>query len=116
MSASGALDYERTDVAPRLVGWLASGLMLFLALAPVLLAAVYPASLVRRSVMEPATIFPAPRLQVRPARDLAAFRGAEEARLAGFGWNDPARQSLHIPIDLAMSLVVQRGLPAWPKP
>jgi len=53
---------------------------------------------------------PKPRLQVDPALDLQALHRREHERLYAYGRVDSTR--LHIPIDRAMQLVAQRGLPA----
>jgi hypothetical protein len=54
---------------------------------------------------------PLPQLQVNPGTDLNEFRAAEEARLDGYGWVDRQNGIIRIPIDRAMDLVAQRGLP-----
>jgi hypothetical protein len=54
----------------------------------------------------------APELQTSPAEDLAALRRAEDERLAGCGWTEDGT-AVHIPIEQAMELVVERGLPRW---
>ena len=55
---------------------------------------------------------PAPRLQVAPRADLAEMRAAEEKELTTYGWADEEKRAVRIPIDQAMKLLVERGLPA----
>jgi hypothetical protein len=55
---------------------------------------------------------PFPKLQVSPAVDLAKFRTEEAAALDNYGWVDKDKGIVRIPIDRAMDLVLQRGLPA----
>lgn len=55
--------------------------------------------------------FPKPRLQVRGAADLAELRAAEEANLDSYGWIDRKSGTVRIPIDRAMQLLLERGLP-----
>lgn len=55
---------------------------------------------------------PEPRLQTHPVQDLAVMRADEEAFLNRYGWIDQAQGVVHLPIERAMDLVVQRGLPA----
>jgi hypothetical protein len=55
---------------------------------------------------------PAPRLQDKPREDLKRLRAEEDAVLHGYGWVDPARGVAYIPIDRAVDLVLQQGLPA----
>ncbi|HYL82447.1 MAG TPA: hypothetical protein VEU07_16635 [Candidatus Acidoferrum sp.] len=53
-----------------------------------------------------------PLLQVTPQQDLRAMRTEEEARLRSFGWVDRPAGVVRIPIDRAITLLVERGLPA----
>ncbi|HEU0275483.1 MAG TPA: hypothetical protein VFQ83_13245 [Candidatus Udaeobacter sp.] len=55
--------------------------------------------------------FPKPRLQVNGAANLAALRAAEDADLRSCGWVDRNSGIVRIPIDRAMQLLIQRGLP-----
>ena len=58
---------------------------------------------------------PGPRLQVNPREDLRELRAADDAVLNSYGWLDKANGIVRIPIDQAMKLTVQRGLPAREK-
>jgi hypothetical protein len=53
-----------------------------------------------------------PRLQATPVLDLNEFRAQEEAALRGYGWVDRKAGKVRIPIDRAVDLVAERGLPA----
>jgi hypothetical protein len=55
---------------------------------------------------------PEPRLQTNPRQDLLDMRSAEDDVLNQYGWVDKTAGVVRIPIDEAMKLVVQRGLPA----
>jgi hypothetical protein len=55
---------------------------------------------------------PAPRLQQFPHKELFEFRQEEEAFLHGYGWMNKEAGVVHIPIEEAMRLVVERGLPS----
>jgi hypothetical protein len=55
---------------------------------------------------------PEPRLQTQPRQDLKNLRAEEQKRLESYGWVDPSRGDVHIPIDRAMELLLQQGLPA----
>ena len=61
---------------------------------------------------EPLARFPSPHLQLNPAKDLAAFRRQEDAELGGYGWIDRQAGTVRIPINRAIDLLAQRGLPA----
>jgi hypothetical protein len=55
---------------------------------------------------------PGPRLQAAPIEDLHRFRTLENAFLNGYSWVDRDAGTVRIPIDRAMDLLVQKGLPA----
>jgi hypothetical protein len=55
---------------------------------------------------------PEPRLQINPREDLRNLRANEDAILSGYGWVDKNAGIVRIPIDEAMKLTLQRGLPA----
>lgn len=55
---------------------------------------------------------PEPRLQVSPPQDLQKMRESEDALLYNYGWVDRKAGVVRIPIDRAMELIVERGLPA----
>jgi hypothetical protein len=52
-----------------------------------------------------------PRLQANPVRDLQELRVADEATLSTYGWVDKEAGRVRIPIDRAMELILERGLP-----
>jgi len=54
---------------------------------------------------------PAPRLQTDPVADWQALQATEEATLHTYSWADRAAGKVRIPIDRAMDLLAQRGLP-----
>jgi hypothetical protein len=55
---------------------------------------------------------PEPRLQTNPRQALRDLRAAEDKTLNGYGWVDRNNGIVHIPIDQAMKLTLERGLPA----
>jgi hypothetical protein len=54
---------------------------------------------------------PEPRLQAVPRVELQDLRADEDAILTGYGWIDPNKHLVRIPIEEAMDLVAKRGLP-----
>ena len=54
---------------------------------------------------------PEPRLQDNAVEDLRRMRAAEDRILNGYGWVDRKKGVVRIPIDRAMDLLAQRGLP-----
>ena len=55
---------------------------------------------------------PEPRLQTNPRQDLADLRAAEDQTLTTYGWVDRNAGVVRIPVEEAMKLAIQRGLPA----
>jgi hypothetical protein len=55
--------------------------------------------------------FPEPRLQTSPAADLARLRTQEETQLNSYAWIDRAKGVARIPVQRAMQLLLERGLP-----
>jgi hypothetical protein len=55
--------------------------------------------------------FPAPRLEIDERTELNNDRMAEEEKLNSYGYVDDSHVAVRIPIDRAMELVAQRGLP-----
>ena len=61
------------------------------------------------------TKFPQPRLETNERREINDFRMHEEQTLHSYGWVDQPAGVVRIPIDRAMELLVQRGLPTRPQ-
>jgi hypothetical protein len=57
------------------------------------------------------TLPPPPRLQTNPRGDLLELREAEDRVLTTYGWVDRNAGVVRIPIEQAMKLTVERGLP-----
>jgi hypothetical protein len=55
---------------------------------------------------------PEPRLQTHPREDLRDLRAHEDEVLTSYGWVDKNTGVVRIPIEEAMKIVVERGLPA----
>lgn len=72
-------------------------------------------ALAKQEAMPPEKVvqeFPEPRLQRNEVVDMNQFRRAEEQRLRNYTWLDQNAGKVSIPIDRAMELVLERGLPA----
>ena len=54
---------------------------------------------------------PEPRLQTDPREDLRVLKQAEDDALKSYGWIDKNAGVVRIPIDQAMKLTLERGLP-----
>ncbi len=55
--------------------------------------------------------FPQPLLETDERNELNEFRAQEEKQLNSYGWVDQKAGVAHIPIERAMQLVAERGLP-----
>lgn len=54
---------------------------------------------------------PEPRLQPKPENDLQNYLEDEHMELNSYGWVDRSNDIVRIPIDRAMQLLLQQGLP-----
>ena len=63
----------------------------------------------------PQSTFPNPKLEEDERGQLNDIRMNEEKVLYSYGWIDEKSGILHIPIERAMDLIVQRGLPVRPR-
>ena len=59
--------------------------------------------------------FPQPRLETSETMEINAFRLQEEQTLNSYGWVDQQAGVVRIPINRAMELMAQRGLPTRPQ-
>jgi hypothetical protein len=59
--------------------------------------------------------FPQPRLETNEPSEINEFRLHEEQMLHSYGWVDQSAGVVRIPIDRAMDLLAQRGLPTRPQ-
>src|SRR5262245_50332422 len=54
---------------------------------------------------------PEPRLQTNPRQEMHELRAREDELLISYGWVDKDKGVVRIPIERAMQLIVERGLP-----
>ena len=114
------IQFEKTDVDPES----SIRFILYLALATVVVAVLMrllfsglarveagrqPPPPIMQS--EPSRKPPPPRLQEQEPVDLAGQRAMEGEILRSYGWVDPQTGIARIPIDEAMRLTIERGLP-----
>ena len=59
--------------------------------------------------------FPEPRLEENERTELNGFRYGEEQELNSYGWVDKNAGVAHIPIEQAMQMIAQKGLPTTPQ-
>jgi hypothetical protein len=63
------------------------------------------------AIVNPEKQPPEPRLQAHPARDMRELRADQEKIMHQYALIDPDKGIVRIPVDRAMDLVTQRGLP-----
>ncbi len=114
--------YEKQDVGFRFAMVFISALLLAVVVVLVFLVWFYRVIVPPRQPSTPTPAVqqrplpPAPVLQVNPAVDMQKFRQREEQKASSYGWVDEKGGIAHVPIQRAMEIVVQRGLPQWQPP
>jgi hypothetical protein len=115
----GPEGYEHSDASVHSV--FRYGLTLAILIAVVMVAMVWTYEFFAKheSLGPPASPFenvrvlpPAPRLQPQPAVDLKSYCAAEQTELSTYGWVDQQMGVVRVPVDRAMDIVLQKGLPA----
>lgn len=61
--------------------------------------------------LEDDDLYPMPRLQEKPSRDMEIMRREVNERLGSYGWVDRESGVAHIPIDRALAIIAKQGLP-----
>jgi hypothetical protein len=113
--------YEKTDATVRPIAAIGTGIVLLITFGGLLslwLFDVLEASWARRQPglsplaaqdrpILPQDIhrIPPPRLQVNETRDIDALLRGDEERLRNYGWVDPQKDKVHLPIAEAMRLL-----------
>jgi len=127
-------EYEHLDWRPRLVYIFLGGLALTGVLVYFVVLGLYdaidayqnrhqpPQNPLVKSEADTRTVspeaiekFPQPRLEKNERLQINDFRLEEEQTLYSYGWIDRQAGLVRIPIDRAMELVAERGLPTTPK-
>src|SRR5579862_5254070 len=129
------MDYEREDLGARPILIFLLSLIIGCVLVAIVLKGLYmyldayenrrqPAEspLVQQTTADTRTVepgeikkFPQPRLEKDETTEINAFRLQEEQTLNSYGWVDEQAGVVRIPIDRAMALLAQRGLPTRPQ-
>jgi hypothetical protein len=111
--------YEHSDADPR--GLLRWGAWLIAVLVVVFVSMAWLFGFYGKvqSLGKPASPFenarvlpPAPRLQVEPRAELHGYCEEQAKLLDSYGWADEHNGVVRIPVDRAMDLTLQQGLPA----
>lgn len=70
----------------------------------------------RHPLADSRPLFPEPRLQTAPRRDLEELRAWEENLAQSYGWVDRSNGTVRIPVESALEIVLEEGLPAREPP
>lgn len=120
VTARTGKDYERTDVRTRPPILFMIVVLIALGVVNVVIGGLgYLFYVHNRSVNRPPSAMatlpqvpPEPRLQSSPRADMERMLAEDRALLDGYGWVDRQGGVVRIPIERAMNLVAERGLPA----
>ena len=112
--------HELSDLSPKSISVFAVGLAALVVIALLvcyaLLVWLITSDARRAEPPNPLAVQPQPmaqpRLAVEPGRALKTMRQQEEARLKSFGWIDQEKGIVHIPIERAIDILAEKGLPA----
>ena len=116
-----ATGHETRDINARAVAWFGLGLVITFLLIFLMarwLLGIFGAqhsvgtavSQISGQRMPP----PQPRLQTNSTGDMARFREWENGILTNYSWMDRPAGVVRIPIERAMDIIAERGLPAQP--
>ena len=110
------IGHETTDVNVWAVGKFAIGLVVVCVVSIGLLFGLLKFFQSREetsvaNTVEPTKLFPQPQLQKTPIPDLKAIRAEEDKLLNGYAWVDQSKGVVRIPVDRAIEVLAQRGLP-----
>jgi hypothetical protein len=126
--------FERQDLSPRGVMYFFAGLIALLAVIYAIAFGMYrfldaynhanqatlspmvaPEADTRTVTDKDTQTFPEPRLEKNERTELREFIEDQDRKLATYNWADKDKGIVQIPIDRAMDLIVQRGLPVRPQ-
>jgi hypothetical protein len=131
-SANGHGSYERQDLKPAGILYFLLGLGLAMLFCVLLLRGAFTILERREKADQPAmnplitnvpadtrhvyrgypqSVFPSPKLEENERGQLDGIRANEDLTLYSYGWVDEKAGTVHIPIERAMDLLVERGLP-----
>ena len=113
--------HEKSDAATRPIFRFVAALAVFVAVAMFVMALLYGYFREREAALD-TPLSPlakdapvktsGPQLQPNPRIELDTLHRDEDARLNGYGWVDQPQGLVRIPIERAMELIAERGLPA----
>jgi hypothetical protein len=109
-----AAAHEGADVGRRFIGGAFALLFGSLAIITLCVLWLFPMPRTDRTLSTPLRLYSEPRLQTSSREDMQRFRNEEMGELTTYGWVDKAHGVAHLPIDIAMDKIAQRGITDWP--
>lgn len=103
--------FETSDAPPKLFAYGAAGLTLLVLFVLAALRVGFSDAAGDRDAGPQRPLPPQPRLQTDAHADLATMLAADRVRLSGYGWIDRDRDSVHIPIDEAVTRLIVESKP-----
>lgn len=111
--------YETRDVPGPLVFWSLTGLAVVTVISAIFVFGffVYLRALPDKVTPTPSPFAsermlpPTPRLQANPPLDLKEYNDKMDTARNTYGWVDKSKGIAHIPVDTALEIVAERGLP-----
>ena len=117
----GEEGYERADANVRRLYQFGASLAILIIVVMWAMVHTYNFFAKHESLGPPASPFenqrelpPQPRLQPHPATDLKRYCEMEQQQLSTYGWMDQQTGVVRVPVDRAIDMVLQKGLPARP--
>ncbi len=126
--------YERQDLSTRGIFYFMAGLVIVAALIYLIIFGMYrfldtyekahqpavspmvtPPADTRTVTKEDTQSFPQPRLEVNERTQLRDVIEDQDRKLETYGWVDKEKGIVRIPIERAMDLIAERGLPVRPQ-
>lgn len=110
--------HETGDVNVWAIGKFAFALVGIIAVSLILLVGLFKYFQTRDQAnptavsVDPSKLFPEPRLERTPIPDLRAIHAEEDRMLNSYGWVDPQKNVVRVPIDVAIDILAKKGLPS----
>lgn len=120
------VSYERRDVDIVQITGFGIGLLIAFLISVVAMWGLFEYFFARENKVNPAnppammsekqTVPSGPQLQPNPPQELRDMHQNEDMLLGSYGWMDESKGIVHIPIDQAIDIVAQKGLPVKVSP
>lgn len=113
-------EHETRDADIRKLAWMGVGLLGLIVFGFIVTEAAFYFFSSQLNIKPPTALFqrsqmpPPPLLQEHPGGEFGTYIANEQKLLTTYGWVDRKSGVVRIPIDRAMDLVLQKGLPTRP--